>query len=74
MEYQKNMKILNLMTGVMALTILILHIVLFAFFCDKEDPTFIEKLGLATGIEYTFLGILFLISGSLLMRKIKLYY
>lgn len=39
MEYQKNMKILNLMTGVMALTILILHIVLFAFFCDKEDPT-----------------------------------
>ena len=39
MEYKKNMKLLNLATALMTLTILILHIVLFALFCDKEDDS-----------------------------------
>lgn len=65
------MNILTIAVALAITAILAVHITLFILFCEDPGQNFISKLGLATGIIYEVLGLLFLISGILLLRKIK---
>ncbi len=68
------MRILSISVALAISAIIILYITLFSLFCSESDGNFIKRLGLATGIIYEVLGVLFLVSGVLLLRKIKKFF
>lgn len=68
------MRILSIAVALAITGIIIVHIVLFSLFCSENNGNFISRLGLATGIIYEILGLLFLISGILLLRKIQKFF